>query len=163
MMAKPIFTGDGLYQLIPQRPPIVMTDALFSATDVEADTGLKVLEDNVFCECGLLREPGVIEHIAQSAAAFAGYGNFKAGNAPQLGYIAEIRKFQISRLPKTGDRLRTHLTVLGAAMGMSLVAARTEVVPEGQEPSWITGETDESCLVAEGQMKIFIVGDEENA
>lgn len=86
-------------------------------------------------------EPGIIEHVAQSAAAFAGYSQFLSGEAPKLGYIAEIKKFRIERLPLAGQRLRTKLEVLGQAGNMSLLSA--VVSAEGEE-------------IACGQMKIFI-------
>ena len=60
-----LFSGKQLYDLIPQRPPIVMVDALYSAGDSEAETGLRIGEDNMFVAEGRLREPGLIEHIAQ--------------------------------------------------------------------------------------------------
>ncbi len=144
MDAKPLFVGDALYRLIPQRPPIVMVDALADATDDGANTALTVATDNIFCSEGRLREPGLIEHIAQSAAAFAGFATYKQGLPPKLGYIGELKKIRINVLPLVGDTLRTTLHVLGEAAGITLLEAETRV-----------GDT----VVASGQMKIFIKED----
>ena len=141
MQTAPIAEGEGIFRLIPQRPPIVMVDALFSVSESGAETGLFISSDNIFVSGGCLMEPGIIEHVAQSAAAFAGYSQYLSGEEPKLGYIAEIKKFSIGKLPLAGQHLRTRLEVLGQAGNMSLLSA---VVSAGEEE------------IAGGQMKIFI-------
>ena len=121
-----------------------MVDTFFCADEESAETGLHVQSDNIFCEGGFLREPGMIEHVAQSAAAFAGYASFTKGEAPKLGFIGEVKKFKIDRLPKVGEFLRTRLRVLGEAAGVTLISAETK---SGEE------------VLATCQMKIFIKED----
>ena len=140
-MTEPILNGEGLYKLIPQRPPIVMVDTFFEADTESATTGLTIHPDNIFCLDGTLQEPGLIEHVAQSAAAFAGYAPYMKGEAPKLGFIGEVKKFKIARLPHTGETLITTLKVLGEAAGVTLIAAETQADKE---------------VVATCQMKIFI-------
>ena len=79
-----------------------------------------------------------------SAAAFAGFSTYKQGLPPKLGYIGEIKKMRIEHLPAVGDTLHTHLTILGEAAGITLLAAETKVA---------------DTIVAAGQMKIFIKND----
>ncbi len=141
---NPLLSGEAIYKLIPQRPPIVMVDTLVSATESEAHTALTVESDNIFCADGRLREPGLIEHIAQSAAAFAGFSTFQQGLAPKLGYIGEIKKLRIEALPAVGSTLQTTLRILGEAAGITLLEAETHV---------------DDAVVASGQMKIFIKED----
>lgn len=141
MNDQPLFVGEELYQLIPQRNPIVMIDTFFCADEESAETGLHVQSGNLFCEGDLLREPGLIEHVAQSAAAFAGYAPYTRGEQPKLGFIGEVKKFKISRLPNIGEFLHTRLRVLGEAAGVTLIAAET---------------ISEREIVASCQMKIFI-------
>ncbi len=138
-----LFQGEEIKQLIPQREPIIMVDmfTLGEQEDEAAATGLTVAATNIFVQDNHLREPGIIEHVAQSAAALAGYTTFRQGLPPQLGYIGEIKKFHIHRLPCVGDTLHTTLRVLGTAMGITLLAAEVRVADE---------------LLAEGQMKIFL-------
>ena len=157
MCQKPLFSGEQIYSLIPQRPPIVMVDALYSYEEGGAETGLTVRGDNIFVEDGRLAEPGLMEHVAQSAAAFAGYGTFSKGIAPKLGYIAEVRKFRIHCLPETGAVLHTSLKILGSAGGMSLLSAETWMyASESDVCSAETGQGYGTVPVASGQMKIFI-------
>lgn len=140
-MNIPILSGEGIYRLIPQRPPIVMVDTFFEADAVSATTGLTIKSDNIFCQGNQLQEPGLIEHVAQSAAAFAGYAPYTRGENPKLGFIGEVKKFKINRLPQVDEVLKTSLKVLGEAAGVTLIAAETKV--------------GEEC-VATCQMKIFI-------
>lgn len=100
-----------------------MIDAVFGGDEGSCDTGLTVLPGNLFCEDGHLTEPGLIEHAAQSAAALAGLGRFLGGEAPEIGVLAEVKKFTFNRLPAVGEALRTHLSVLGSASGTTLVQA----------------------------------------
>lgn len=145
MHNKPLLEGEGLYNLIPQRNPIVMVDTFFRADENGAETGLHIQSGCLFCEGGLLREPGMIEHVAQSAAAFAGYAPYTRGEQPKLGFIGEVKKFKISRLPRVGEFLHTTLRVMGEAAGVTLIAAETRAEDE---------------VLATCQMKIFIKNEE---
>ena len=138
---KAVFRDADLFALIPQRPPIVMVDLLQNVTESEAETGLLIKEENIFVHNGQLQEPGLIEHIAQSAAAFAGFKGYAAGEEPRLGYIGELKRLFLYARPNVGARLTTHLRVLGEAAGITLLAAETKAGDE---------------VVAEGQMKIFL-------
>lgn len=141
MTTPALFEAEEVYKLIPQRPPMVMLSAFYQADDTDADTGLLVKSDNIFCEKGVLTEPGLIEHIAQSAAAFAGYPYFKAGKNPPLGYIGEIKKCSILQLPPVGSLLKTHIHVLSELLGITLIQADTTLNDQ---------------VVVSTRMKIFI-------
>ncbi|MDR1102940.1 MAG: hydroxymyristoyl-ACP dehydratase [Tannerella sp.] len=140
-MTAALFEGEQLCELIPQRAPMVMVDAFYGGSDTEAVTGLTVRPDNLFCEDGKLTEPGLIEHIAQSASALAGYKAFRKRQPAPVGYIGEIRKLTLFRLPATGESLRTSVRILSEIMNVSLLTAET-----------LSGEE----VVVSGQMKIFI-------
>ena len=133
--------GKDIYQLIPQRPPIVMVDVVWSATETGAETGLTVQPDNMFVRDGLFSEPGLIEHIAQSAAAFAGYGTYIRGEEPKLGYIGEIKDCVFHDLPAVGSELHTVIRMVAQVQGISLISAATTV----------NGQPVAAC-----QMKIFL-------
>lgn len=119
-----------------------MVDAFYRGTDEEAHTGLTVKANNLFCKNGYLQETGLIEHIAQSAAAFAGYETYKKGKAPQHGYIGEVKKLSIKHLPAIGEKLHTQIVVKAEAQGVTLIAAKTQ--------------TEQGTEAASCQMKIFI-------
>ncbi|MBR1809827.1 MAG: hydroxymyristoyl-ACP dehydratase [Paludibacteraceae bacterium] len=140
-MGKPLFQGEQIFELIPQRPPMVMIDSVLSVSKDAINTCLTVEESNLFVQDGYLSESGVIEHIAQSAAAMAGYGTYACGHEPRLGYIGEIKKCRFFSLPQVGQTVCTELNVLGEAAGVTLLSAVSRT--EGME-------------VAECQMKIFL-------
>ncbi len=144
---KPLACGEEILELIPQRPPIVMVDVLWQADESSAETGLTVAADCIFVEDGRLRESGVIEHVAQSAATFNGYGFRLRGIAPTLGYIAEIKKFRVDSLPAVGSQLRTEISILGDAGGVLLVSATTHCRE---------ADGGDEIEIASGQMKLFI-------
>ena len=132
-----------ILSLIPQRPPMVMVDAFGGiASDGKSWTELTVREDNLFFIDGRLQAPGITEHIAQSAAARAGYLCVQDGRPVPEGFIASIEKMQFSlNLPKAGDMLQTSVEVLADIFNMSLVHA---VCSNGHE------------TVAEGNLKIYL-------
>ena len=133
--------GEAIKELIPQREPMIMLDTFYDATDSEANTGYTVTNDTLFGREGFLTEPGLIEHIAQSASAFAGYKAKIANEPTPLGFIGEVKKCRIHFLPRTGDELRTHIRILSEALGVSLLTAATKV----------NGDIAVQC-----QMKIYI-------
>lgn len=141
MSVEPILRGEEIFKLIPQRPPVVMVDALYSVTEDSAETGLDIDSSCIFCRDGKLSEPGIVEHAAQSAAVFADYDSYLKGIPPRLGFIAELKNLEIAMLPEAEKSLRTSLLLLGTAMGMSLMKFEVRC---GYD------------VVAKGQMKIFI-------
>lgn len=128
-------------ELIPQRAPIVMVDRLTSIEEGVSYTELEVRADNLFVERGVLSECGLIEHIAQSAAARIGYLFRMRDEAVPIGYIGSVNQFALGRLPRVGERLTTSIRVLQEVYQVSLVEAE---VRSGDE------------VVASSRMKIFL-------
>ena len=94
-----IIQGEGILNLIPQRPPIVMVDSFFGIEKNHSYSGLTVTADNIFYETGKLQEAGIIEHIAQSAAARIGFLYTRQGEKVPLGFIGSVDKLKIYDLP----------------------------------------------------------------
>ncbi len=134
-------SGIDILQYIPHRSPMVMVDALLDSDETSAVTGLSLDEDNIFVINGLFLEPGIVEHIAQSAALQAGYRFAKAGMPVPIGYIAAVKNLNISSLPKVKSRLVTRIEIINQLMGVTLV--RGNVTGEGQP-------------IATCEMRIFI-------
>ena len=129
-------------RLIPQRAPILMVDELVRADGDEAETSFEVKADNYFIEQGSLAEVGLIEHIAQSASALAGYKALKAGaSEPPVGLIGEIKRFHCYRCPRVGEVLRTTIQMGAELAGVTLLSGEVRVQEE---------------LLADTQMKIFV-------
>lgn len=141
MNREAIIHGEGILGLIPQRPPIVMVDSFFGIEENCSYSGLTVTSDNIFCEAGKLQEPGIIEHIAQSAAARIGFIYTRQGAQVPLGFIGSVDKLKIYNLPEVGMKLFTEITVVQEVFDITLVSAQ---VKAGEES------------IAECRMKIFI-------
>ena len=115
-------------ELIPQRDPIRMVDCLLRVEGDVAETCSTVRPGNSFLDDdGLLAETGVMEHIAQSASAYAGWRVRQAGarTAP-VGYIGEVKKFCCYRRPAVGEELHTTVTLRTEFDGILVIGAETQ-------------------------------------
>lgn len=128
MSTTVMYSGDGIKTFIPQREPMLMVDKLFDCSDTSVKTGLKVEPANIFVyKGGVFSESGMIEHIAQSAACFAGYNDWINHRPIVLGYIAEIKKFALHSVAHVGDELVSELSVVSQAMNITLMNAVTTI------------------------------------
>ncbi len=121
----------------------MMVDELLCVNGDEASCQLTVRKDNFFIdEDGLMAEPGLIEHIAQSASAFAGYRAIEAGaTEPPVGYIGEVKNFHPYKRPNIGDILITTITMGPEVEGITIIRGETKC---GND------------VIADTQMKIFV-------
>ena len=136
-----IYTIEQIPGLIPQRAPMVMIDSVRDATPQTITTTLTVLPTNILVQDGCLTEAGLIENIAQTAAAMNGCEAKKRGEAPKLGFIGEVKNFVCHRLPRVGETIQTSLTTLASMAGVTLVEAQTSC---------------DDKPIAQAQLKIFI-------
>ncbi|MFI3332233.1 MAG: hydroxymyristoyl-ACP dehydratase [Rikenellaceae bacterium] len=127
---KAIISNEEILEFIPQRAPIVMVDEFFGVDDNLSVSALKITEDNIFCEDGLLGECGIIEHIAQGAALRMGYIYKSAGKAVPIGFIGSVNRFEIFGSPKVGQKIITELRVEQELMNISLVSAQVSCCGE---------------------------------
>lgn len=119
---------NNITDLIPQRPPIVMVDAFVGiGADNISTTRFTVRDDNLFVDDGELDECGLIEHIAQSAAARVGYLCRESGKEIPLGYIGSVNKFELMFRPRTNDEIETRIEILQEVFNISLIEARCTV------------------------------------
>lgn len=138
-----LYQGEEIKRLIPQRDPIVMIDAMVDAEGDVCHTLLTVTRQNFFIEDDdqLMAEPGLIEHIAQSASAMAGHRCVLQGQLAPVGYIGEVKKFHCYRRPAIGEVLQTTITMGAEVNGITIITGETRVGDE---------------VVADTQMKIFV-------
>lgn len=137
-----LYSNEQIFDLIPQRPPMVMVDTVFEADDHAICAALTVTEDNIFCCNGCLEETGLVEHIAQTAAALAGYETVSQHLPPRLGFIGEVKNFEWHELPRVGQTVQSSLEVIAKMAGVTLVQATT---------------TLDNRPIASCQMKIFLL------
>lgn len=96
---------------IPQKPPMVMIDRVVRAVEGVTETTFLVRENNVFCDNGIFTEAGLIENLAQTAAAGAGCKPGIEGKEPPVGYIGGARNLRIFDYPEAEQELFTRVTV----------------------------------------------------
>jgi predicted hotdog family 3-hydroxylacyl-ACP dehydratase len=117
--------------LLPQQPPFVMVDALVNVDKRITCTRLKVRENNIFVEDGVLTESGVIENIAQSCAARMGYiskfGVVGEESEVKIGFVGSIKDLVFENLPKVGEELHTTVEMINEVFNITLVTAKVEV------------------------------------
>jgi predicted hotdog family 3-hydroxylacyl-ACP dehydratase len=122
----------------------MMVDELLCVNGDEAQCRLTVREDNFFLEAdGLIAEVGIIEHIAQSASAFAGYRAIEAGaTEPPVGSIGEVKNFHLSQRPAVGDVLITTITMGPTVDGVTIISGECK--------------REDGEAVADTRMKIYV-------
>jgi 3-hydroxymyristoyl/3-hydroxydecanoyl-(acyl carrier protein) dehydratase len=133
---------DDILPLIPQRPPFVMISKLLSSDEGSTRTSFQIREENIFVEKGFLREPGLMENIAQTAAARAGYMARMANMPVQVGYIGAVKNLEIiGDLPKAGEELITEIKIKDQVFDVTIISGTI----------WC-----KEVVVAQCEMKIFI-------
>ena len=116
-----------ILDLIPQRAPIVMVDEFLGMEDNMSRTRFTIHKDNIFVDDDRLSECGLIEHIAQSAAARVGY-IFSAKNLPiPIGYIGSVNNFVVSSRPAVGDTVTTTIEIIQEVFSITLIEAHCYV------------------------------------
>lgn len=137
-----LISGNELLELIPQRPPVVMIDKFLYSDETTSISGLTIPSTCVFCENELLSESGLVENIAQTAAAGVGYECKRENKKVPLGFIASIKNLEIFSLPPIGAELRTEVKIINQVMDVTIIVGTVKM-----------NET----LLAQCEMRIFLL------
>ena len=116
---------ENITDLLPQRPPILMIDSLLYQDDQRTETVFEILDTTMFVRDGEMQEGGIIENIAQTAAARAGYYYKMHNEIPPLGFIGAVSKVRISKYPKVGDRVKTVVEMKSEVFNITLIKGYT--------------------------------------
>jgi predicted hotdog family 3-hydroxylacyl-ACP dehydratase len=137
------FEGEDIKRLIPQREPFIMVHEFEEIDGNSAATALDVCADNYFIlPDGTLAETGLIEHLAQSCSALAGYQTLsQVFEHPPVGLIGEVKHFECYRRPRVGEKIKTTVT-FGFTFGNITMATGQTLVDEE--------------LIADIKLKIFM-------
>jgi predicted hotdog family 3-hydroxylacyl-ACP dehydratase len=140
------YTPD-IITLIPQGPPFVMVDQLLWSDGRTTRTSLRVLADNPLVENGRFTAAGLLENLAQTAAAGAGYaaraGMDAASATPRPGFIASVKNLEIFALPAVDSELLTEIVVTDQVADIIVISGHITC----------KGET-----IAKSEMKILTSG-----
>ncbi len=137
-------SGIEILEFIPQRSPMVMIDKLLFSNNEKTVSGLSIDEDCIFCENGHLSESGLVENIAQTAAAGVGYLCKMENKKVPIGFIASIKNLNVFHLPHAKDELRTEVTIINEVMDVTIINGTVHC---------------KEILMAECEMRIFIKPD----
>lgn len=132
-----------IQSLIPQAAPFVMIDQLLYADDNITRTSFRIKEGHVFVEDGLFREPGLMENIAQTAAAGAGYRAKQENNPIAGGFIGAVKNFEVFALPAINEEIATEVVIKNQVFNVTIIEGKI----------W-----DGEKLIASCEMKLFIGG-----
>ena len=99
-----------------------MIDQLNYSDDSTTTSTFTVRESNLFVTNGYFSEPGLIENIAQTAAARAGYAAITQNNPVPLGFIGAIKDLEIYELPLIGAELETEITLLHQVFEVAIIS-----------------------------------------
>jgi predicted hotdog family 3-hydroxylacyl-ACP dehydratase len=108
--------------LIPQTAPFVMIDELLESDEHSATTQLLIRNDNVLVEDGYFQESGLIENIAQTAAAKVGYEAMIANTQMPKGFIGAVQQLEIFQLPQVNDTIQTEIIQENQIFNATLIA-----------------------------------------
>jgi len=134
-------TRSEIIEYIPQRDPFIAVHDLLEATVDFAETQFYVLPESIFVTNGLLRESGLLENIAQTAAAQMGFVCRKKGLAVALGYLASVKNLTVHSLPPIGTVLTTSIQVTNHVMSVILLEGIVKL---------------QGTIVCECEMRIFV-------
>jgi predicted hotdog family 3-hydroxylacyl-ACP dehydratase len=113
-----------ILDLIPQRPPMVMIDTIEYAGERSAGGKLYINDTNIFCQDGFLQEAGMVEFVAQTAAAWTGYLQKEAGRPVSLGYIGSIKNLVVNLLPAANTEITSEIVVDSELLGYTIITGK---------------------------------------
>jgi predicted hotdog family 3-hydroxylacyl-ACP dehydratase len=77
-------------ELIPQKAPFVLVDKLLYADENTSRASFKIPEGNMFVKDGVYTTAGMVESMAQTAAAGTGYLYRQRNREVPIGYILQV-------------------------------------------------------------------------
>jgi predicted hotdog family 3-hydroxylacyl-ACP dehydratase len=133
--------SDSITGYIPQRAPIVMIGGILEVKDNITRTGLQIAADNLFVEDGVLKSPGLLENMAQTAAARVGYLAQQENTPVPIGFIGAVKDFEVFEFPPAGSFIETITEIQSQVFNATMVAAKV---------------TLDGKVMAQCELKIFI-------
>lgn len=136
-----IFEIQNAAGFIPHKPPFVLVDKLLYVDSKTSCCSFRIPEENIFVNHGYYSTPGLVESMAQSAAAGTGYLYKKVNKAVPVGYIGAVQKLMVTDWPPAKSEIIMEISLLTNIMQVSLVSAVVKY---------------QDRVVASCEMKIFI-------
>lgn len=106
---------------LPQRPPFVMIDTLLEAGEARIVTEFTIPEGCQLVRDGHFTEAGLVENMAQTAAAGTGARAKAEGHEAPVGFMGALKNLMISSLPVVGETIRTEIIFVHQVMNAHIV------------------------------------------
>lgn len=124
---------------LPQKRPFLMVDEILEGSENRCTTHFIVRQENPLFRGAFFTEAGLLENIAQTAAAHIGFVevHIRKTNRIMVGVVAAIKQLEIFRLPTRGEQLTTMVEeLMSGVMNMSIYSAEVlvgdEIVAKGE-------------------------------
>jgi len=128
-------------ELIPQKPPFVLVDKLLYVDANTSRCSFAIPEGNIFVKNGYYSTSGMVESMAQTAAAGTGY-LFRNENKPvPVGYIGAVQKLEVYDWPPAKAEITMEVKRITNVLQVSLVSCNVKY---------------QGSVLATCEMKIFI-------
>jgi predicted hotdog family 3-hydroxylacyl-ACP dehydratase len=134
-----------ILELIPQAPPFVMVGQLTYSDELLTRSAFTIAADNCMVANGVFSEGGLMENIAQTAAARVGYLAKTESKPIAGGYIGAVKDFETFFLPQVGQNLVTEIKIENQIFNVSVISGSV----------WCNHQ-----LAARCEMKVFLNADE---
>ncbi len=135
------FTPQNAGALIPQKPPFVFVDELIYADEKTSCGRFVIPENNMFVKNGVFSTAGMVESMAQTAAAGTGYLYRVQSKGVPVGYIGAVQKLEVKDWPPAGMPIIMEINLLTNILQVSLVSGMVKC---------------DGKIMATCEMKIFI-------
>jgi predicted hotdog family 3-hydroxylacyl-ACP dehydratase len=126
---------------IPQHEPFVMVDQLIFADEKTSRTTLLIREGNIFAKDGFFSAAGMVEAMAQTAAAGTGYFFTLKHEPVPVGYIGSVQQLEVFEWPRVNQEIMLEVTLQTQVLQVSLVSGKVKM---------------NDRLIAKCDLKIFI-------
>lgn len=118
-----------------------MIDRLLHSDGSVTRTGFRITAENIFTINDTFAEAGLLENIAQTAAARAGYIASLENKQVEIGYIGAVKNLEIFALPQTNDELITEIKIEEQVFNVSILSGKV----------WCNDN-----LIAQCEMNVFV-------
>ena len=118
---KYIVNEDGIMNIIPQRPPFVMVGNIVSHNKFRTTSNFNIKTNNILVKDGVFTISGLLENIAQTAAANVGYECALTNTPIPLGFIGAISKVKVHYLPLVNSLIETSIAITNEIFNITLV------------------------------------------
>jgi predicted hotdog family 3-hydroxylacyl-ACP dehydratase len=109
-------------ELIPQKEPFVLVDKLLYVDENTSHCSFTIPLDNIFVKQGYYSTAGMVESMAQTAAAGTGYLSKKENRAISIGYIGAVQKLEVFDWPPANAEITMEIKRITNVLQVSLVS-----------------------------------------